>query len=76
MRQSHLNAYLVPGYLAIFLFVIISQLLAGGPEGPIIHIDPISYTFPAAFEGQTLSFDFVVANKGAAALEIKDVTHQ
>jgi hypothetical protein len=76
MRQKHLNAYLSPGYLAIFLFVIISPILAGGPDGPVIHINPISHTFPSAFEGQTLFHDFIVANRGSADLEIKDVTHQ
>ena len=76
MRKKHSYSYLVPGLFVIFIFVINSPLFAGGPDGPIIHIDPISFTFPAAFEGQTLSFDFIVANRGTADLEIKDVTHQ
>ena len=53
-----------------------STILAGGPDGPIIHIDPITYSFPSAFEGQTLSHDFIVTNRGSTDLEIKDVTHQ
>ncbi len=76
MRKKHSSMYLVLGLFVFLLFVISSPLLAGGPEGPIILIDPISYTFPSAFEGQTLSHDFVVANRGSADLEIKDVTHQ
>ena len=76
MRKKHLNTFVVPVFLVIFLFVMNSTILAAGPDGPIIHIDPITYTFPSAFEGQTLSYDFVVANRGSADLEIKDVTHQ
>ena len=76
MEKKHLNTYRGLGFLVIFLFVMNSQLSAGGPDGPVIHIDPITYTFPTAFEGQTLSFEFIVANRGSADLEIKDVTHQ
>jgi hypothetical protein len=76
MRKKHPNMYLVLGLFVFLLFIIYSRLLAGGAEGPIIHIDPISYTFPSAFEGQTLSHDFIVANRGSADLEINDVTHQ
>jgi hypothetical protein len=76
MRKKQPNMYLVLGLFVFLLFVMYSPLLAGRPGGPIIHIDPISYTFPSAFEGQTISHDFVVANRGSADLEIKDVTHQ
>jgi hypothetical protein len=76
MRKKLLNTYPVLGFFVIVLFAINSTLLAGGPNGPIIHIDPITYTFPTAFEGQTVSHDFVVANRGSIDLEIKDVTHQ
>ncbi len=76
MRKKHLIPYVVLGFFVIFLFVMNSAILAGGPDGPIIHIDPTTYSFPAAFEGQILSFDFIVANRGSADLEIKDVTHQ
>jgi hypothetical protein len=50
--------------------------VAMAEDGPIIHIDPISHTFPDVFEGEALSHDFVVVNKGSADLVIKDVTHQ
>ena len=76
MRKKLLNTVPVLGLLVIVLFVINSPLLAWGSDGPIIHIDPITHTFPSAFEGQTLSHDFVVSNQGSADLEIKDVTHQ
>ena len=76
MRKKNLNTYVVLSFFVIFLFIMNSDILAGDPDGPIIHIDPISYTFPSAFEGQTLSHDFIVANRGSADLEIKDVTHQ
>ena len=76
MRKKLLNTYPFLGFFVIVLFVINSPLLAGGPDGPIIHIDSITYIFPTAFEGQTLSHDFIVANRGSADLEIKDVTHQ
>jgi len=76
MRNKQLNTHPVLGFIVIVLFVLNSPLLAGGSDGPIIHIDPITHTFPAAFEGQTLSHDFVVSNQGSADLEIKDVTHQ
>ena len=76
MRKKHLNGFVVPGLFVLFLLVINSNLLAGGQDGPMMHIDPITYTFPAAFEGQILSFDFIVTNRGSADLEIKDVTHQ
>lgn len=76
MRKKHLYTHVVLGFLLIFLFVMNSTILAGGPDGPIIHIDPITYSFPSAFEGQTLSHDFIVTNRGSTDLEIKDVTHQ
>lgn len=76
MRKKHFSASVVPGFLVIFLFIINSPLLAEGQDGPIIHIDPTTHTFPAVFEGETLSHDFVVTNRGSADLEIKDVTHQ
>ena len=50
--------------------------VAMAEDGPIIHIDPITHTFPAAFEGQILSFGFIVTNRGTADLKINDVTHQ
>jgi hypothetical protein len=50
--------------------------VAVAEDGPIIHIDPISHAFPSAFEGVTLSHDFVVTNRGSNDLEVKDVTHQ
>jgi hypothetical protein len=62
-------------FLMVFLFT--SQIgVAIAENVPIIHIDPTTHTFPAVFEGETLSHDFTVMNKGSADLVIKDVTHQ
>ena len=65
-------------FLMLFLFFSIYSWMpaAIAENGPIIHIDPGTYNFPPAFEGETLSHDFIVANRGSADLEIKDVTHQ
>ena len=76
MRKKILNLFVVLGFLIIFLLEMNSPISAEAQGGPIIHIDPITHTFPPAFEGQTLSYDFVVANRGSDNLEIKDVTHQ
>ena len=64
-------------YMVIIVsFIVAQNTLARAEDGPIIHIDPITHTFPAVFEGEILSHDFKVLNKGSADLEIKDVTHQ
>lgn len=76
MRNKSMNVFIVLGYLVIFSVVMNSFDLARAQEGPVIHIDPITYTFPNVFEGESLSHDFVVSNRGTADLEIKDVTHQ
>jgi hypothetical protein len=76
MRIKNLNMLVVFRFLIIFLFVMNLFTLALAQNGPIIHIDPITHTFPTAFEGEALSNDFVVSNRGSADLEIKDVTHQ
>jgi len=73
------NKLIVSIKLLIFsmIFLFPSQIrVAIAEKGPIIHIDPITHTFPTVFEGATLSHDFVVSNRGSADLEIKDVTHQ
>ena len=73
------NKFIVLIKLLIFfvIFLIPSQIrLATAENGPIIHIDSISHTFPDVFEGEMLSHDFTVMNKGSADLVIKDVTHQ
>jgi hypothetical protein len=64
--------------LILFMFFLIpSQIrVAMAENDPIIHIDPITHTFPAVFEGEALAHDFTVMNKGSADLVIKDVTHQ
>ncbi len=62
-------------FFMIFLWT--SQIgVAIAENAPIIHIDPITHTFPEVFEGEMLSHDFIVSNQGSADLEIKDVTHQ
>lgn len=60
----------------ITLLFAMQAMPAEAKAGPIIHIDPVTYTFAAVFEGQPLTHDFKVQNKGSADLEIKDVTHQ
>ena len=76
MRKKNMDVLGVFGFFAIFFFVIISFNSAGADDGPIIYIDPTTYTFPTVFEGEPLSYDFAVSNRGTADLEIKDVTHQ
>ena len=76
MRKKNMDVLVVFGFVAIIFFAIISFNSAGAADGPVIYIDPITYTFPTAFEGEPLSYDFVVSNRGTADLEIKDVTHQ
>ena len=76
MRKKDLNLFVVLGFFAIFFLAMNPSISAGAQGGPIIHIDPITHTFASAFEGQTLSHDFVVTNRGSSDLEIKDVTHQ
>ena len=65
-------------FLIIFkIFIFYSQAdVAIAENDPIIHIDSITHTFPEVFEGEALSHEFAVVNKGSADLEIKDVTHQ
>jgi len=46
-----------------------------GGDGPIIHIEQTTHTFPPAFEGEVLSHNFTVINRGTADLHIENVTH-
>ena len=62
-------------FLILLLFTI-QLIVAEAYGGPVIHIDPVEHTFPAVFEGEALSHNFKVMNKGTADLEIRDVTHQ
>lgn len=63
--------------LMLVTFLSVYQpVFVQGENGPIIQIDPITHTFAAVFEGQPLSHDFTVINRGSADLEIQDVTHQ
>ena len=73
MRKFSLKILVISFFI---LFVLGPQILVRAAEGPIIHIDPITHTFPAVFEGEALSHEFEVMNKGTADLEIMDVTHQ
>ena len=76
MKKKNLNMVVVSVFIAILLIVVNSFNSVQAQDGPVIHIDPITYTFPTVFEGESLSHDFVVSNRGTADLEIKDVTHQ
>lgn len=68
--KKNLLIFLIPLLLSMQLFAVEAK------SGPMIHIDPIEHTFPVVFEGEALSHEFKVMNKGTADLEIKDVTHQ
>ena len=63
----------------IFLLIIVlfgSRLFAGQSENtPVIHLDQTTHTFATAFEGEQLSHNFKIINKGTADLAILDVTH-
>lgn len=76
MKEKNLNLFVGLGFIIIFLSLMNPTALIGAQSGPVIHIDPITYTFPTVFEGEILSYDFVISNRGATDLEIKDVTHQ
>ncbi|UCE52169.1 MAG: hypothetical protein JSV31_23355 [Desulfobacterales bacterium] len=77
MVNSMVKASVSLLYMVIIVsFIVAQNTLARAEDGPIINIDPTIYTFPPVFEGETLSHDFKVLNKGSADLEIKDVTHQ
>ncbi len=43
--------------------------------GALIHMDSRTHTFPPVFEGEELSHDFTVFNKGTTELHIHKVTH-
>jgi len=77
MTNSVIKASVSLLYMVVIVsFIVAQNTLARAEDGPIIHIDPITHTFPPVFEGETVSHDFKVENKGSADLEIKDVTHQ
>ena len=65
------------GLIFLMVFLFTSQIgVAIAENVPIIHIDPITHTFPTVFEGEMLSHDFIFSNQGSVDLEIKEVTHQ
>ena len=72
--RKYILKILVTSFFAIL--VVNVQILARAAEGPIIHIEPIEHTFPAVFEGEALSHEFKVTNRGTADLKIEDVTHR
>jgi hypothetical protein len=74
--MNHLNKLIIRIFFFGSLFWMFSMIPTWAGEGPSIHIDPVTYTFPPVSEGETLSHEFVVSNRGSADLEIKDVTHQ
>ncbi len=41
---------------------------------PFIYFDKTAHTFPTVFEGDHLSYSFMVYNKGTDPLNINDVT--
>jgi hypothetical protein len=71
---------LKPSVYCILLPIILffPCLLHSGQSvnAPVMHMEKTSHTFPEVFEGQSLSYDFIVSNQGAADLEIEEVTHQ
>ena len=61
----------------IIIFFFPGFLYSGQPvNAPVIHMDQTTHTFPAVFEGERLSHDFMVSNQGSVDLELEDVTHQ
>ena len=66
-------------YFILFLIILFFPcLLYSGQSvnAPVMHMDKTTHTFPEVFEGESLSYDFIVSNQGSADLEIEDVTHQ
>ena len=56
--------------------LLLSPSFAAQSEpSPAIHLGETAHRFPAAFEGEQLSHSFKIINRGAADLEIFDVTH-
>jgi hypothetical protein len=77
MMKSNRIIVLIKLLMFFLLFLIHGRIpLASAADGPMIHIDPTTHTFLKVFEGEILSHDFVVSNRGSADLEINDVTHQ
>ena len=70
---------ITPSVKLIFFIIIVlfgSPLFAGQSENmPAIHLDQTTHTFPTVFEGEQLSYSFKLMNRGAADLEIMNVTH-
>ena len=78
--RTMINNKLKSSVCFVFLIIIFffpGLLYTGQPENaPLIHMDQTTHTFPTVFEGERLSHDFKVFNRGTADLEIADVTHQ
>lgn len=60
--------------LALSLCVTFLPGMAMGGEGaPVAVVEEATFTFPSPFEGADVIHDFVIKNKGDAALTILDV---
>ena len=57
-------------FMVIIFSLITSTYSTQNEEGPILHINQTSHTFPAVFEGEELSYSFRVFNHGKTNLEI------
>jgi hypothetical protein len=76
MKDKFLKAAIGVFFILTVILLAISVGSIQAQDRPVIHIDPITHRFPPVFEGETLSHDFTVSNRGSADLEIKEVTHQ
>jgi hypothetical protein len=65
-------------FILLIIILFFPCLLYSGQSvnAPVIHVDKTTHAFPTVFEGERLSYDFIVSNQGSADLEIEDVTHQ
>ena len=63
-------------FLIIILFFPCILYSGQSVDAPVIHMDQTTHRFPTVFEGEKLSHDFIVSNRGSADLEIEDVTYQ
>ena len=75
MMQNSLRRPLTFIILAAALIYASHSFSGDTDGGALIHIDSRTHIFPPVFEGEELSHDFIVCNKGTAELHIHKVTH-
>lgn len=75
MVRFYLIAMMIPFFWGNIFLSFNGSSSAEANDGPIMHIDKMTHTFPTVFEGRTLSHTFLVFNKGKANLNIKKITH-